>query len=117
MVEDISSCTIPATAEAANDTASDPSIFFPPLINRGEIARALFYMDVRYSGNDGGLDLQLTDCPSATDDGNSDGDNEMAYLSQLLEWHEHFPPSERERQRNSRVCERWQGNRNVCMHL
>ena len=100
-----SQCKVPATGEAAEDTASDGTIFLPPSVSRGDIARAIFYMDVRYSGKDGGKDLVVTDCPS--------GDQNMAYLSTLLEWHAADPPDDRERLRNDRVCERWQGNRNV----
>jgi endonuclease I len=65
-------------------------------------------MDVRYSAqNNNGVDLVLTDCPSAN------STNEMAYKSQLLAWHAEDTVSDEERMRNRRVCERWQGNRNV----
>ena len=76
-------------------------VFQPPKGVRGDIARAIFYMDLRYP------DLELTDCPD-----NEDPKNQMAYLSTLLTWHELDPPTEMERLRNDRVCSRWQGNRN-----
>jgi hypothetical protein len=64
-------------------------------------------MDIRYSGGaDGESDLVLSDCPD-------EQENKMGYLSQLLEWHEQDPPDERERLRNDKACENWQGNRNV----
>jgi endonuclease I len=102
-------CRSPATQEAADDTATDGFVFRPPAVNRGDIARALFYMDVRYSGrgNSRESDLVLTDCPSDS------SENEMAYLSQLLEWHAADPVTDAERNRSQRVCERWQGNRNI----
>ena len=101
-------CVSPAHVEAANDTAKDGTIFRPPASVRGDIARAAFYMDVRYSAqNNNGVDLVLTDCPSAN------STNEMAYKSQLLAWHAEDTVSDEERMRNRRVCERWQGNRNV----
>lgn len=98
------SCVSPAHREAANSTAKNSDIFTPPRAVRGDIARALFYMALRYNGRDGGDKLVLTDCPTAK--------NEMAYLSVLLQWHREDPVSPAEIRRNQRVCERWQGNRN-----
>jgi endonuclease I len=110
---DTAQCTVPAIAEAASDTAKDSSIFTPPAVDRGDIARALFYMDVRYSaGNNGGDDLVLTDCPNPDVDDPATTSRDMAFLSVLLQWNTADPVSDEERARNSRVCERWQGNRN-----
>lgn len=98
-------CTTPATDGAANDTEADAVSFLPPANVRGDIARALFYMDVRYSAsNHNGIDLVLSDCPNS-------GESTMAFLSQLLEWHDEDPVSDEESDRNTKVCE-WQGNRN-----
>ena len=59
-----SSCIVPAHPEASNDTAKDMVAFLPPARSRGDIARALLYMDLRYGGDDAAtLDLILTDCP------------------------------------------------------
>jgi len=103
---DIEECEIPAHPEAAADTAQgSDETFLPPAVVRGDIARALFYMAVRY--RDEGL--RLTDCPSLSDD---DNNKKMAYLSQLLQWHADDPVDAAEEQRNQRACERWQGNRN-----
>jgi endonuclease I len=93
------------------------SVFQPPQSARGVVARALFYIDLRYS--DSG-NLLLTDDET---DGffahrNDDGKYIMGSLSTLLKWHEEYPPGPSERtvlteeQRNHRVCSRWQGNRN-----
>lgn len=72
-----------------NDTEVGDVSFLPPLSVRGDIARALFYMDVRYSGNsDGEVNLVLTDCPVNS--------TNMAFLSQLLEWHLLDPVSDEE---------------------
>ena len=51
--------------EAAYDTAKDGSTFLPPADNRGDIARAILYMDLRYDGDEGSttLDLVVSDCP------------------------------------------------------
>lgn len=110
LVEPMSACQSPADSEAADDTARDGSVFQPPANARGAIARAIFYMDLRYSNqNKDGMDLVVTDCPNLEDP----QPNEMAYKSQLLEWHSANPVTDAERQRNQRACERWQGNRNV----
>jgi len=57
---------------AAADTESDKERWLPPANVRGDIARAMFYMDVRYDGSDDpdSIDLQLSNCPSKP---NSDG--------------------------------------------
>ena len=102
-------CTVPATREAAADTASNSTVWLPPIDVRGDIARMLFYMDVRYSGTGGSSttepNLVLTNCPT-------DKDTWMGYLSELLAWHAQDPPDDRERTRNDGACARWQGNRN-----
>jgi len=72
-------------------------------------------MDLRYSGNrDNEVDLYVTDCPYDNDNGDNNGEGirNMAYLSELLQWHIDDPVSTREITRNSQICEWWQGNRN-----
>lgn len=61
----LSECVTPAHMEAAYDTAKDGSTFLPPADNRGDIARAILYMDLRYDGDEGSttLDLVVSDCP------------------------------------------------------
>lgn len=79
--------------------------FMPADREKGQVARTLMYMAVRYEGTDGELDLELVDyigtAPSA----------EHGKLSTLLAWNNAFPPTEFERRRNDRV-EQSQGNRN-----
>lgn len=72
---------------------------------RGDVARAIFYMVVRYE--DAGLDLELTG------DARGQGDRAPVHgvASTLLRWHEEDPPDDAERRRNDRV-EKIQGNRN-----
>ena len=82
---------------------------------RGDVARAMFYMDVRYEGDSGSEpDLILTD-DLALIMSSQTGDNEpvgyMGYVSILLEWHAQDPVDEKERLRND-VVYQYQGNRN-----
>ena len=75
---------------------------------KGDIARMIFYMDVRYEG--GGLepDLEVVDYISLQENYPSP---EMGKLSTLLQWHIDDPPDDFERNRNE-VIYSWQGNRN-----
>ena len=107
IASDLSECRIPAHSEAEDTTATDPNVWLPPETVRGDIARALFYMEYRYFGDGDDPDLELTDCPTI------EQDTKLAYLSQLLQWHLDDPVDEHERARNHRVCEHWQGNRNI----
>eukprot|EP00526_Cylindrotheca_closterium_P006820 CAMPEP_0113637648 /NCGR_PEP_ID=MMETSP0017_2-20120614/19713_1 /TAXON_ID=2856 /ORGANISM="Cylindrotheca closterium" /LENGTH=752 /DNA_ID=CAMNT_0000548699 /DNA_START=205 /DNA_END=2463 /DNA_ORIENTATION=+ /assembly_acc=CAM_ASM_000147 len=107
IVEPLDTCRSPAHSEASASTTTDNEVWLPPTEVRGDIARALFYMELRYSGVGGDPNLELTDCPTEV------SDNKLAYLSQLMEWHQEDPVDEEERNRNGRVCERWQGNRNI----
>ena len=73
---------------------------------KGDVARALFYMDVRYEGGPEEPDLELTDeLPTS-------GCNCMGRLSTLLRWHRNDPIDDRERQRNEVIFREIQGNRN-----
>ncbi len=76
---------------------------------RGDVARAMFYMDVRYEGG-GEPDLILTDNANLI----VVTDGPIAYmgiLSVLLEWHEQDPVDDVERNRNDVVFS-FQENRN-----
>ena len=65
-----SSCTSPAHPEAAFDTETDGVTFLPPADVRGDVARAILYMDLRYDGSDADtLDLVVSDCPSDVPNG------------------------------------------------
>ena len=87
---------------------------------QGDVARALFYMAVRYEGGVHGdsnhpePDLILTD-DYALIEGSSTGENEpvayMGMLSDLLAWHQADPVDDIERRRNDIVFG-FQGNRN-----
>ncbi len=85
---------------------------------KGNVARAMFYMDIRYEGGTHGgtgvsePDLRLTDNLSLVTP--SSGNASVAYmgaLSVLLQWHAEDPVTEAERLRNDAV-QSYQGNRN-----
>lgn len=81
---------------------------------RGDVARAMFYMDVRYEGGPNEPDLQLTDDANLIikrDVWRSGGDAFMGLLPTLLEWHAQDPVDDLERRRNN-VVFLFQGNRN-----
>ena len=83
---------------------------------KGNVARALLYMDIRYEGgsNNGNSepDLRLTDNASLIT--NTNGNASVAYmglLSVLLQWSQQDPVDAYERIRNDAI-ETYQGNRN-----
>jgi endonuclease I len=82
---------------------------------KGDIARAMFYMDVRYEGDASAEpDLILTDDPFlilASQTGNNEPVAYMGLLTTLLAWHEADPVDDKERLRND-VVYGYQGNRN-----
>jgi len=73
---------------------------------KGDVARMLFYMAVRYEGGRGDPDLELVE---RTD--NRSRRPQHGRLSALLSWHATDPVDDRERRRNDRIFEK-QGNRN-----
>lgn len=84
---------------------------------RGDVARAVFYMDVRYDGSPHAVgvsepDLILTDCQSLIQTTTSNASAAyMGYLSVLLQWHQQDPVDAKECARNEVVFAA-QGNRN-----
>ncbi|MEM6795561.1 MAG: endonuclease, partial [Acidobacteriota bacterium] len=86
---------------------------------RGDVARSLLYLDVRYEGGNHGLtglaepDLVLTDDTSliVRPGFNTTGTAYLGRLATLLAWHAADPPDDGERRRNE-VVYRHQGNRN-----
>lgn len=86
---------------------------------RGDVARALLYLDLRYEGGVHGVtgvsepDLILTDNPAliVTSGGSNASVAYMGLLSTLLAWHEEDPVDDLERHRND-VIGGYQQNRN-----
>ena len=82
----------------------DSDSWEPPNDVKGDVARMLFYMAVRYEAGDK-VDLELNDRV------NNGSIPYHGKLSVLLEWHEQDPVSEWEMNRNEKI-EEIQGNRN-----
>lgn len=72
---------------------------------KGDIARMMFYMAIRYEGENNEPDLELVDRIS------SYPNPEFGVLSTLLEWNRQDPPDDFETRRNHWIY-RYQGNRN-----
>ncbi|KAL2612721.1 hypothetical protein R1flu_024413 [Riccia fluitans] len=100
-------CIVPANKEAAPDTGTNKDIWMPPGEVRGDIARAVFYMAVRYGSEQpaGIKALSLSNSPDV-------GTEVMGLLKDLVRWNELDPPSDVERGRNNKVCSLYQHNRN-----
>jgi serine protease len=79
----------------------------PPDVVKGDIARMMFYMAVRYEGGDNSRtpDLVLVDRLTTS------GEANFGKLCTLLSWHLQDSVSDIERRRNV-VIHSWQGNRN-----
>ncbi|MCA1320278.1 endonuclease [Bacillus tianshenii] len=73
---------------------------------KGDVARMLFYMVVRYEGDSGEIDLELNEL---VNNGSAPLHGKM---SVLLEWHEEDPVDAGEIRRNRIIFEDYQGNRN-----
>ncbi len=87
---------------------------------KGDVARAILYMDIRYEGGIHGItgvvepDLIATDNEALIDASNTGSNESVAYmgmLSVLLQWHAQDPVDSRELWRNE-VVYSFQGNRN-----
>lgn len=96
----------PLTEAPENKTDSDS--FEPRNAVKGDVARMMFYMDIRYEGGDqtGVPDLIIPDYT-----GTANGSAELGKLCTLLAWHHADPVDAWEQRRNNRAYEK-QGNRN-----
>jgi endonuclease I len=73
---------------------------------KGDVARMLFYMAVRYEGDSGEPQLEINDNVS---NGSSPYHGKR---STLLQWHQEDPVDDQERRRNNIIFEDYQHNRN-----
>ncbi len=85
---------------------TDGDSFEPRAAVKGDVARMIMYMAIRYEGEDGWPDLELNNVA-----GNGSAPR-MGKLSVLLQWHRQDPPDTFEKRRNERIYTAWQRNRN-----
>ena len=87
--------------------SQDVNSWEPPIEVKGDLARAMFYMDIRYEGDAGEPNLILTDNAAQI----SSSGTYMGRLSSLLIWHFLDPVSPAEKGRLE-AAYGYQGNRN-----
>lgn len=91
---------------------SEEWLWEPPDFVKGDIARMVFYMAVRYEGYEYNgekvMDLEIVEGihPKGSKD------PKLGSLSILLEWHQRDPVDNWERRRNDIIYSKYQGNRN-----
>ena len=90
----------------ATECKSDSDSWEPRDSVKGDVARMIFYMAVRYEGESGELDLELNDLTSNTTA------PYMGKLSTLLQWNAEDPVDDFERNRNDVIYNDYQHNRN-----
>ncbi|GAA2526005.1 MULTISPECIES: endonuclease I family protein [Streptomyces] len=85
---------------------TDSNSFEPRDAVKGDVARMVLYMAVRYEGTDGWPDLEPND---SVTNGTSPYHGRLSVLKQ---WHEQDPPSAFEERRNEVIYDSYQHNRN-----
>lgn len=75
---------------------------------KGDVARMMFYMDVRYEGYDSYVDLEVSETILPSDDKTPF----HGILSTLIEWHRNDPVDAWEQNRNDIIYNDYQNNRN-----
>jgi endonuclease I len=93
-------------ASGAGGNYYDSDSWEPRSAVKGDVARMLFYMAVRYEGDDAFANLELNNVT-----GNS-GVRFHGKLSTLIAWHNADPPDSAERARNQTIYASYQRNRN-----
>ncbi len=91
---------------AAPGNRTDADSWEPRAAVKGDVARMIFYMAVRYEGGDSHPDLEVDD---ATGSGTAP---RLGRLSALRQWNSQDPPDAFERRRNEIIYSSYQGNRN-----
>ena len=99
-------CDINCSQSFGNYYSGTARVFEPRDQDKGDVARIIFYMEVRYEGDNGEEDLEMTN-----DILFSNNEPRHGVRSTLLEWHELDPVDDFERNRND-VIYSYQGNRN-----
>ncbi|HSX66145.1 endonuclease [Nocardioides sp.] len=87
------------------DCWTDADSFEPRDAVKGDVARMLLYMAVRYEGGDGWNNLEMSSTVGTSS-------TLLGDLETLLAWNAADPVSAFEMRRNDRIHSAWQGNRN-----
>ena len=95
-----------STVSGCSQCATDSDSFEPPDAVKGDVARMILYMAIRYEGGDGFADLEPNNSV------NNGSNPYMGRLSVLLAWNEQDPPSTFEKRRNQVIYDKYQHNRN-----
>lgn len=98
------------TVSKTGKSVTDSATAFEPFDRvKGDIARTMMYMELRYNGgsNTDSVNLTLVNHSTST----STGNGSFGYLDTLIKWHMEDPVDDFERRRNDRVYA-VQGNRN-----
>jgi endonuclease I len=91
---------------AAPGNRTDGDSWEPRAAVKGDVARMIFYMAVRYEGGDAWPDLEVDD---TTGSGTAP---RLGRLSALRQWNQQDPPDAFEKRRNELIYSSYQGNRN-----
>jgi endonuclease I len=95
-----------STVTNGGGSTVDSDSFAPRAADRGDVARMILYMAVRYEGDDGFADLEPNEKVG-------NGSNPyMGKLAVLKAWSEADPPSAFEEKRNQVIYDTYQHNRN-----
>lgn len=95
-----------ASVSEAPGCLTDSDSFEPRAAVKGDVARMLMYMAIRYEGGDGWPNLEIN---RSVGNGTSPW---IGNLSVLLQWNQQDPPNTFEKRRNDRIYAAWQYNRN-----
>lgn len=90
----------------APGSLADGDSFEPRAAVKGDVARMIFYMAVRYEGNDGYVNLEMNNSVS------NGSAPYMGKLSVLKQWNLQDPPDAFEKRRNQVIFDSYQRNRN-----
>lgn len=90
----------------ATDSRYDGDSFEPRNAVKGDVARMIFFMAVRYEGNDGHVNLEINNSVS------NGSAPYMGKLSVLKQWSQQDPPDAFEKRRNQVIFDSFQHNRN-----
>jgi len=95
-----------STVSQCSGCAADGDSFSPRAAVRGDVARMILYMAIRYEGGDGFANLEPND---AVANGSAPY---IGRISVLLAWNAQDPPDAFEQRRNQVIYDRYQYNRN-----